>query len=436
MNKKIYLIDWNNFIYRMFFALPEFSTKDWKIVNAIFWMAKFFVWQLTKEKPDYILFIKDAKWKNFRHNIYSNYKATRDRMPDNLKQQIQDIENMIKNMWIDIIDIPWYEADDVIWTLAKKLWKNKDYEIDILTWDKDLYSLVSDNIKIYDTMKKKKFWPKETFEKFWIKPKFIIDYLAIVWDKSDNIPWISWFWPKKAIPLINYIWDIEKIYKIAEKIKSWDNLKKYINNKKEKKELEKIFKWKTFDKLIWEKENAILSKRLATIKKDVELKDFNIENYKFFPEKLLNKKIITLFKKLEFNSLLSASEEKEFKKWKNLKVKVNIIWDKKWLKDLENKIKEYKQITLDTETTSIDIIKANLVAISIYLDEKNIYYINLLHNWPKVKDEDLKLFLKKLLSSNRLIIWHNLKYDLEIIELFLKWYNEKKDNQKQMIINF
>jgi DNA polymerase-1 len=96
--KKIYLIDANSFIYRMFFGLPEFSTKDGRVVNAIFGMGKFFVHQLVREKPDYIFFIKDAKGKNFRHDLYDDYKATRDRMPDNLRSQIDDIEKMVELM--------------------------------------------------------------------------------------------------------------------------------------------------------------------------------------------------------------------------------------------------------------------------------------------------------------------------------------------------
>jgi DNA polymerase-1 len=220
--KKIYLIDWNNFIYRMFYWLPEFSTKDGKIVNAIFGMAKFFVNQLVREKPDYVFFIKDAKWKNFRHDLYDEYKSTRDRMPDNLRCQIGDIEKMIKMMWIDIIEINWYEADDVIWTLATTFWKDQNNDIYILSWDKDLYSLISNNVKIYDTMKRKVFDIEETIEKFWIKPEMIIDYLAIVWDKSDNIPWIDWFWPQKAVSLINKIWWVDEIYIEAEKVEKWE----------------------------------------------------------------------------------------------------------------------------------------------------------------------------------------------------------------------
>jgi DNA polymerase-1 len=98
MTKKIYLIDGNSFIYRMFFALPEFSTKDGRVVNATFGMAKFFVGQLKKEKQDYVVFIKDAKGKNFRHELYAEYKATRERMPDSLRSQIGDIEEMIARM--------------------------------------------------------------------------------------------------------------------------------------------------------------------------------------------------------------------------------------------------------------------------------------------------------------------------------------------------
>ena len=119
--KKIYLIDANSFIYRMFFGLPEFSTKDGKIVNAIFGMGKFFVNQLVQEKPDSIFFIKDARGDNFRHRLYSEYKATRDRMPDNLKSQIEDIEKMVALMNIPLIEVAGYEADDVIATLAVQL---------------------------------------------------------------------------------------------------------------------------------------------------------------------------------------------------------------------------------------------------------------------------------------------------------------------------
>lgn len=426
--KKIYLIDWNSFIYRMFFALPEFATKDWTIVNALFGMAKFFASSLVKENPDYIVFIKDAHWENFRHKLYSEYKATRDRMPDNLRSQISLIEEMIKKMWIDMVEIPGYEADDVIWTLAEKFDWNPDFEVDILTWDKDLYSLVSNNIKIYDTMKKKKFWPIETKEKFLVEPKLIIDYLSIVWDKADNIPGIDWFWPAKAVDLINYIWTVERIYDVVSEVVSWKTLEEILPDIDEVsvKKLQTCFKWKTFEKLVSSREDAFLSKKLATIELNVELDNFEIENYLFKPDSILNQDIIEFFEKYEFNSLIWENWINKLQLWRDLWLKVHIINNDENLDKLLESIKKESKIVLDTETTWLDIIKAELVWVSIYLDDKRIYYINRFHKWDRVSDIKLKSFLKSILELDILIVWHNIKYDLEIIESFLSNKNTSK----------
>ncbi len=157
--KKIYLIDGNSFIYRMFFALPEFSTSAWKIVNATYGIAKFFIHQLVQESPDYLIFIRDAKGKNFRHEIFADYKATRDRMPDNLREQLQDINRMVETMGLKVIEESWYEADDIIGTMAKKY--SQDYEIYILTGDKDLYALVNEKVKFMILSKRRFFDSKK-----------------------------------------------------------------------------------------------------------------------------------------------------------------------------------------------------------------------------------------------------------------------------------
>ena len=454
MQKKIYLIDWNSFIYRMFFGLPEFATKDWKVVNAIFGMAKFFVDSLVKQNPDYLIFLKDAKWKNFRHDLYVDYKATRDRMPDNLRTQIADIEKMIKMMWVDIVEVDWYEADDVIWTLANKLGVNKENDIYILSWDKDLYSLITENVFVYDTMKRRIFNPEKAEEKFWVKPKMIIDYLAIVWDKADNIPWIDWFWPKKAVDLINIIWSVELIYWFVDSNNlvniSEKEVKSILLEKFSEENIKKIFwcfKWKTFEKLINSRDDAFLSKKLATIELNIDLdknlliddvawdwiveKKFNLEDFKFRPEIYLNDEVKEYFKSLEFFSLIWEQEDIKVKTWSDLWLKVQIIKNKSSLDDLMTKIKSIDKISLDTETTSLKIIDAKLVWVSIYLDNSNIFYINRLHEWSSVTDSQLKLFLKNLFELDILIVWHNLKYDLEIIELFL-WNNNNVNNENNL----
>ncbi|MFK7780529.1 MAG: 5'-3' exonuclease H3TH domain-containing protein [Candidatus Gracilibacteria bacterium] len=446
--KKIYLIDGNSFIYRMFFALPEFATKDGKIVNAIFGMAKFFVHSLVKQNPDYLIFLKDAKGKNFRHDIYTDYKATRDRMPDNLRTQISDIEKMIGLMGIDIIEIEGYEADDVIGTLANNLGKNKDNDIYILSGDKDLYSLITDNVSVYDTMKRKIFNPKKAEEKFGVKPNMIIDYLAIVGDKADNIPGIDGFGPKKAVGLINHIGGVEEVYKEVKKVVSKEKSFKDFD-----KSIQSCFKGKTFEKLLSSKDNAFLSKKLATIIKDINLdehmltdevagdgivnKKFELEDFKFKPHFLLNDNIKEYFRELEFFSLIGEVEDIKVKTWSDFGLKVKTIVNKKELDDLYNKIKKSNKISLDTETTSLKIIDAELVGVSIYIDDNNIYYINRLHKAEAVNDNYLQTFLKNVLDLDILIIGHNIKYDLEIIELFLGNNNmqqSQNDNIGQMVL--
>ncbi|MDD5770608.1 MAG: 5'-3' exonuclease H3TH domain-containing protein [Candidatus Gracilibacteria bacterium] len=396
--KKIYLIDGNSFIYRMFFALPEFSTKDGTIVNALFGMAKFFVGQLTKENPDYLVFIKDARGENFRHKIYADYKATRERMPDNLRSQISLIEEMISKMGFEIIEIPGFEADDVIGTLVTSLGIDKNNDVYILSGDKDLYSLCQNNVKIYDTMKAKIYDYELAKTKFDVNPEHIIDYLAIVGDSSDNIPGISGFGPKKAVDLINKYGTVEEIFN-------------HINDE------DFILSGKTLEKLKESREIAFLSKRLATIDKNVELNNFYLENFKFNKENILNEDVKELFKKYEFNSLYS--EKKNLQTWNDLNLKVQIIKNNDYLEKLKEILKNYKKIFFDTETTSLNIIEAELVGISIYLDDENIFYINHMHNGEKVKTEDLKNFINYLFSLDIEIIGHNLKYDLEIIENFL-----------------
>ncbi len=413
--KKIYLIDWNSFIYRMFFGLPEFMSPQWEVVNAVFWMAKFFVKQLVQESPDYVVFITDAPWKNFRNDLYTEYKATRERMPDNLRSQITWIHELIHSMWIDIISIPWYEADDVIWTIAHMFSWNDQYDIDILTGDKDLYSLVSSNVSIYDTMKKKRFGITETEEKFWVKPEYIIDYLAIVWDKADNIPWIDWFGPKKAIDLIKEIWWIKEIYDTVDLRENNE-----INILEKYPKVFSYFKGKTYEKLVSSKKNAHLSKRLATIELNVNIDNFDIENFTFHDKNILNEIVIDSFKKYGFNSLLWKNEISKKERWSDVDKKVTIISNKKQLEVLlQTILHDFTEIVIDTETTSLDVSQALITWISICLWTDDLYYINRMHDWLQIEDKDLFIFLSSILESDTLLIWHNIKYDLQIINSFL-----------------
>ena len=418
MKKTVYLLDGSNFIYRMFFALPEFSTSSGRIVNATFGMAKFFVNSLCEYNPDYVFFVKDAKGKNFRHEIFEEYKATRDRMPDNLRSQIGDIHTMIDAMKIGTLVADGFEADDLIGTLCKKLWESWEYQVVILSWDKDLYSLVWDHVKIYDTMKRRLYGPDETKEKYGIESTMIIDYLAIMWDSADNIPGIEWFGPKKAVTLINSLGSVEDIYKTVDSVEAGDL--DPLNQFADDPDLLKLFKWKTYEKLRDGKELAFLSKKLATIDLDVEMPDFNIEEYQFEPKNILNSDTVELFKEFEFHSLL-PQETSQRDTWEDTWIQVKIITSDSDIIKLQEVIKKYDTVVLDTETTSLDIIDADLVWVSIYLDDTHLYYINRLHEWKNVSDRVLQKFLWELLELDITLVGHNIKYDLQIVQRFLEW---------------
>ncbi|NUJ97892.1 hypothetical protein HGA92_03855 [Candidatus Gracilibacteria bacterium] len=423
--KKIYLIDGNSFIYRMFFALPEFSTSAGKIVNATYGIAKFFVGQLIKENPDYLIFIRDAKGKNFRHDLFADYKATRDRMPDNLREQLQDINTLVETMGLKVIEEPGYEADDIIGSMAKKY--SDDYEIYILTGDKDLYALVNEKVKIYDTLKKKIFGLKETKEKFEIEACFVSDYLAIVGDSSDNIPGISGIGPKKAVVLINDFGNLENIYEVIKKLESGETIEM-------SDEAKKVLSGKTLEKIKEGREVAFLSKKLATLDTDVNMSHFHLDDFIFHKDKILSSEVKKLFKEFEFYSLIEGEKNEDEKKWEDMNLKVQIIADNEGLEELEKIIKNYKEIVLDTETTSLNTMEAELVGVSIFLDESHIYYINFLHSGPSISREKGKQFLRNILESDTIIIGHNLKYDLEIIENFLdtdKNINKEEKNYKK-----
>lgn len=411
MSKKIYLIDGNSFIYRMFFALPEFSTKDGRIVNATFWMAKFFMGQLVKEKPDYLIFIKDAKGENFRHKIYSEYKATREKMPDNLRSQISDIEEMIMRMWIEIIEISWYEADDVIGTLSEKLKRESKNEIFILSWDKDLYALVDEQVKIYDTQRKKISGLEETFEKFWVPADCVRDYLAICGDTSDNIPGISWIWPKKAQVLLLEFKTLEAIYIVIDDIGNQYNT---ISS-----ESQKILKGKTLEKFIEGRKNAFLSQKLATLDCNVEMSYFNLEDFSFNPKEIQTPEVFSFFEELEFHSLLDNRVYK-YDTWESTGKQVKIIGDELWLLQLKDTILKWNsnELIIDTETSSLNTRQADLLWISLLYGEE-IFYINLWHRGSAVNKRAVQDFLRYILDSQCIIIGHNLKYDLQIMKEFL-----------------
>jgi len=384
----------------MFYAIPEFSTSSGTPVNAVFGMAKFFLGQISQEKPDILVFIQDAAWENFRHTLYQEYKGTRERMPDQLRQQMPIIEEMLGVLWFPILQKTGYEADDIIATLATQLQQDEKNDIFILSGDKDLFALVNKNVKIYDTMRKQIYDEEKTKEKFAVAACCVTDYLAIVWDSSDNIPGIAGFWPKKAIQLLEWYPTVEEIFfhlhdadfPLSEKLRN---------------------------ALAQQKEIAYLSKKLATLEKQVPLDDFFLPQFAFASENLHTPKVQEFFEKYEFSSLITKKTEKK-RMWHDIAKEIHIIADADSLNQLIKDISKKEEIILTTRTKNADDMHSKLLWVWIQLSKDDIRYINIAHEDSHLSNAEIALFFTKLFDSNIRIIGYNLKRDLHALHQFLQ----------------
>ncbi len=392
------LIDGTAYLYRAYHALPPLKNSKGENTGAIHGFLNALNKIIEDFNPKHIGLVFDAKGKNFRHDIYSEYKANRSSMPEELVEQIPKLYELLSLMGYPPIIIDGVEADDVIGTLSKKF-KNIR-EVKIFSGDKDFAQLVDKKTSIINPINLDIVDQKAVKKKFGVEPKNIIDYLALVGDKSDNIPGVPGVGNKTASRLINQYGNVEKIIEQKDLItgKVGEALKSNLNQ-------------------------LILSKTLATIKLDVdtsiELKDL----IKFESNK---KDLIKILKELELKTLLkneSVKDEKNIEKEvskKEILTNFNIVTDKeKFLKILE-KIGKEKLIAFDLETTSLDYINAEIVGISFALNSKKAYYIPIMHeDQSEYKQLSEKLVLEKLkpILENSQIkkLGHNLKYDRNVL---------------------
>ena len=392
------LIDGTAYLYRAYHALPPLKNSKGENTGAIHGFLNALNKIIEDFNPKHIGLVFDAKGKNFRHDIYSEYKANRSSMPEELVEQIPKLYELLSLMGYPPIIIDGVEADDVIGTLSKKF-KNIR-EVKIFSGDKDFAQLVDKKTSIINPINLDIVDQKAVKKKFGVEPKNIIDYLALVGDKSDNIPGVPGVGNKTASRLINQYGNVEKIIEQKDLItgKVGEALKSNLNQ-------------------------LILSKTLATIKLDV---DTSIELKDLIKLESNKKDLIKILKELELKTLLkneSVNDEKNIEKEvskKEILTNFNIVTDKeKFLKILE-KIGKEKLIAFDLETTSLDYINAEIVGISFALNSKKAYYIPIMHeDQSEYKQLSEKLVLEKLkpILENSQIkkLGHNLKYDRNVL---------------------
>ena len=285
-SKSLYIIDGSSYIFRAYFGIRQFlSTSTGFPTNALYGFINMLQKVVKDEKPDYLCVAFDSKEKTFRHDIYPEYKANRDAPPEDLIKQFPYFEPLVAAYNIASVRVPGFEADDIIGTLALKGAK-AGYRVVIVSGDKDMMQLVSPEVQMLDTMKNKWFGIKEVEEKFGVPPEKVIEVMGLMGDSSDHIPGVKGVGPKTATELIQKYGSIDELYKSIDEI--------------EKKKLKQ--------KLVQDKELALLSRKLVTIDTSMKL-DCSLDDLKVRPSK--NEDLKKLFSEFEFSSMLTGLEESD-----------------------------------------------------------------------------------------------------------------------------
>ncbi|ABO46170.1 DNA polymerase I [Francisella tularensis] len=410
--KKIVLVDGSSYLFRAYHALPHLTNSQGEPTGAIIGVINMLKKLPIMYDTEYVAVVFDAKGKNFRHQLYPQYKAHRKDIDDELRVQIQPLHQIIEKMGFAVIIEDGVEADDVIGTLAQKLQK-QDYQIIISTGDKDMAQLVTDNIVLYDSMKNVTTDVAGVLEKYQISPHQMIDYLALMGDSSDNIPGIPKVGPKTAVKWLQDYQNIDGIIANQQQIKGkvGENLRNNIDLLK-------------------------LSYQLATIKCDLEL-DLTVEDLKC---KAADKAyLIEAYTRYEFKSLLKDLDNSDIKivtsqaQAADVAIEYITITTQTQLDDLIAELEKYDSFAFDTETDSLNTYEANLVGLSFCAKEGRAFYIPLQHRYLGVPQQlELGFVLDKLkplfADSKKVKVAHNFKFDEKVLSKYAIEINGKVDD--------
>ena len=405
-----YLIDGSGYIFRAYYALPPLSRKSDGMptgavngfCNMLFKLLEDSKSKENLQKPTHFAVIFDSARKNFRNEIYKDYKANRSDAPDDLIPQFDFIRKSVMAFNLPSVELINYEADDLIATYTEQILKI-GAKVTIVSSDKDLMQLFNKNVRIYDPMKNKFLVEEDVIKKFGVKSDKVIDVQSLAGDTSDNVPGVPGIGVKTAAELINKYGNLEKLLSKAHEIKQ---------NKRRETILEN-------------KDKALISKKLVTLKKDVPVKikldDFVIKN-------IDKDKLYEFLREMEFNRLLSSVisqygepklKEKDAPSLKGKEISsvdrtkyklINKLEDiDNWIKDAEEK----GELCIDTETTSLDPHLAELVGISLSTDIGKACYIPLKHNGKDVLDSNKVIQKIKPTLEDKSIkkIGQNIKFD-------------------------
>jgi len=399
-NKKppFVLIDGSSYLFRAFHALPELTNSKGQQTGAIYGVINMLNKLVEEYKPEHIAVVFDAKGKTFRNDMYKEYKANRPPMPDELRSQIAPLHELVEALGYPIIIVPGVEADDVIGTYARQA---TEQQVDTLisTGDKDLAQLVNPHITLINTMSNVVMDEAGVLDKFDVPPGAIIDYLALMGDTSDNIPGVPKVGPKTAAKWLKQYETLDNLVAHADEIKG-----------------------KVGESLRDNLEQLPLSRELTTIKCDVELEHTISDLAMRQPQ---SDKLEKIYTEMEFKSWLSnlsaeGGEATGINTSAKIETHYETVLDKKAFNNWLSKLKKADAFAFDTETTSLDYMKARVVGVSFAVKTGAAAYVPFAHDYldapEQLSEQDVLGGLKPLLEDeNKNKIGQNLKYDAHVL---------------------
>ncbi len=408
---RVYLIDGYALIYRAFFAMisrPLVSSRG-ENTSAAWGTTKFLLKILEEHRPDYLGVVFDAGTSQ-RHEIYPDYKATREKMPSELEASIPRVREIVEAFHVPVLELEGYEADDVIGTLARQV-VGQGLEAVIVSGDKDFYQLIGDGICLLNpgrggptAVEEEWVGLENAHERLGVEPRRVVDYLGLIGDSSDNVPGVKGIGPKTAVQLIERYGSLEEILSHVEEI----------GGKRAREALQE------------HRDSALLSKTLVTIRTDLPL-ELDLEALQCEPPD--RERLKELFLDLEFHSLVREYGAPEAAPAAERETTYEILRTTEQVKDLVGRVRGRGQVSVDTETTSTDPMRADLVGVSIALEDGEAYYLPFAHrrpqgelieaaepeNLPDLLSASLEPLVEMLEDPAVEKIGQNLKYDLLVL---------------------
>lgn len=426
------LIDGSGYIFRAFYGLPSMTNPQGVPVNAVYGFSSMLMKLLQEIQADSFLVVFDAARKNFRNDIYPEYKANRKETPEELIPQFDLIRDAVTAFNLPQIEYEGFEADDIIATYAKLAHNREDLTITVVTADKDLMQLINGKVSIFDPMKNKYIKKEEVFDKFGVAPERVTDVQALIGDTSDNVPGVPSIGPKTAAQLINEFGSLENLLNNADKLppsKRKDVLLENIDQARMSYELVKLSTEVPID-------IDITKLKLAPPKQEDLLKFVDIHGFRSLKTRL-EKTLIDGFSDNNNAPEIITPEKPKSTDYELITSELSL---KKWLKAIEEK----GLVAIDTETDSLDPMLANLVGVSLAIEAGKACYMPLRHNWGAKKDkpaqaslfdmEDTKEDTKPIIEQSQIAfdkalyllkpmledasvtkVGHNIKYDLHVL---------------------